>query len=169
MCGEELALTAAVTGGAVETIVSPPLCLVLVWSGETVERIALQGNRSQDRAAGQLSGPAEAMRLSLNRYVHGLEPFWPELPLNWGRCSAFARLVLETLHREVGFGQWISYSGLAERCGRPKAARAVGRVMSRNPWPLIVPCHRVLAKDRSLGGFSSGLEWKRYLLRLEGI
>ena len=58
---------------------------------------------------------------------------------------------------------------LAERVGRPAAMRAVGLAVGRNPWVIAVPCHRVLAAGRRLGGFSSGLERKRALLALEGI
>ena len=66
-------------------------------------------------------------------------------------------------------GQVRSYGAVARSVRRPGAARAVGQACGRNPVPLIVPCHRVLAADRRLGGFSAGLAAKRALLDLEGI
>lgn len=69
---------------------------------------------------------------------------------------------------DIPYGLTISYGRLAESIGRPKAARAVGRACGANPIPLVVPCHRVLASDGGLGGYGGGLEWKRWLLALEG-
>jgi methylated-DNA-[protein]-cysteine S-methyltransferase len=69
---------------------------------------------------------------------------------------------------QVPYGETISYSELARRAGRPGAARAVGMAMGRNPIAIIVPCHRVIAADGSLGGFGGGLDRKRKLLALEG-
>ncbi len=71
--------------------------------------------------------------------------------------------------QSIPFGQTISYQELAERVGDSKKARAVGNANGKNPIPIIVPCHRVIAKDGSLGGFGGGLPIKRYLLELEGI
>ena len=67
----------------------------------------------------------------------------------------------------IPFGKTISYQELAERVGDSKKARAVGNANGKNPIPIIVPCHRVIAKDGSLGGFGGGLPIKRYLLELE--
>ncbi len=65
-------------------------------------------------------------------------------------------------------GRAISYRELAQRAGSPKAFRAVGQANGKNPIPIIVPCHRVIAADGSLGGYSSGLDKKRWLLHHEG-
>lgn len=71
---------------------------------------------------------------------------------------------------KLSFGQLVSYGGLAQALGRPKsAARAVGGAVGSNPVPIIVPCHRVIAADGGLGGFSSGLSRKLILLGVEGI
>ncbi|MCS6771519.1 MAG: methylated-DNA--[protein]-cysteine S-methyltransferase [Kiritimatiellae bacterium] len=67
----------------------------------------------------------------------------------------------------IPMGTTISYAELARRAGRPGAARAAGQICARNPLPLIVPCHRVCAADRSPGGFSAGLGWKMWLLKAE--
>jgi methylated-DNA-[protein]-cysteine S-methyltransferase len=82
--------------------------------------------------------------------------------------SPFRRIVLETLHREVGPGQTVFYGALAERAGHPRAARAVGTAMARNPVPLVVPCHRVLPGSGGIGAYGGGPERKRALLELEG-
>jgi methylated-DNA-[protein]-cysteine S-methyltransferase len=93
---------------------------------------------------------------------------WPDLPLDRSRLTPFTALVLDTLRREVPRGGVTTYGRLAQRCGSPRAARAVGGVMAANPWPLLIPCHRVLAANLGLGGFGPGLPLKRTLLTLEG-
>jgi methylated-DNA-[protein]-cysteine S-methyltransferase len=71
--------------------------------------------------------------------------------------------------RKIPWGAPISYKDLAIRVDKPGATQAVGQANARNPLPLIIPCHRVIAADGSLGGYSSGLERKRWLLRHEGL
>ena len=70
--------------------------------------------------------------------------------------------------RKIPFGRTVTYGELAARAGRPHAARAVGQAMARNPVPLVVPCHRVVATGGRLGGFGGGATLKRRLLTLEG-
>lgn len=70
--------------------------------------------------------------------------------------------------RKIPWGETIAYQELARRAGAPQAARAVGQACGANPIPIIVPCHRVIAANGSLGGYSSGLERKRWLLQHEG-
>ena len=71
--------------------------------------------------------------------------------------------------QSIAFGKTISYQELAEKIGDKKKSRAVGAANGKNPIPIIVPCHRVIAKDGSLGGFGGGVPIKRYLLELERI
>jgi len=66
-------------------------------------------------------------------------------------------------------GQTRSYTWLARKVGRPKAVRAVANACGANPYPIVVPCHRVIRSDGTLGGFSGGLKLKRKLLAAEGI
>ena len=80
----------------------------------------------------------------------------------------FATRVWRQLRR-IPHGQVRTYGGIARGLRRPGAARAVGQACGRNPLPLLVPCHRVVAADRRLGGFSAGLEVKRKLLDLERV
>ena len=71
--------------------------------------------------------------------------------------------------REIPFGKTKSYGEVARTVGRPRAARAVGGACGANPIPVLVPCHRVLAAHGKIGGFGSGLDWKRTLLAREGV
>jgi len=70
--------------------------------------------------------------------------------------------------RLIPYGETRSYTWVAKQIKRPKAARAVGQALGRNPLPIIIPCHRVLASDGGLCGFGSGIEMKQQLLHLEG-
>jgi len=70
--------------------------------------------------------------------------------------------------RKIPVGQTQSYGEIAQAIGRPQAVRAVGGACGANPIPVLVPCHRVLAANKKLGGFSGGLDWKRRLLAREG-
>ncbi|MDE1846293.1 MAG: MGMT family protein [Candidatus Micrarchaeota archaeon] len=65
-------------------------------------------------------------------------------------------------------GETISYKELASRSGRPRAARAVGNIMNKNPLPLLIPCHRVVASNHKLGGYAYGVKIKELLLKIEG-
>ena len=88
--------------------------------------------------------------------------------LDMDRLSPFARRVYEEA-RSVSVGATVSYSGLAERLGRPGAARAVGQALKRNPFAIVVPCHRVVAAGGGIGGFSAGggVDAKRRILEIE--
>jgi methylated-DNA-[protein]-cysteine S-methyltransferase len=80
--------------------------------------------------------------------------------------------VLETLRREVPWGETVTYGELALMAGAPGAARAVGTTMATNPVPLVVPCHRVVASGGRIGGYGGGLHGvatKRTLLAREGL
>ena len=72
------------------------------------------------------------------------------------------------LTRGIPRGQTRTYGELARMAGSPGAARAVGQAMARNPWPIIVPCHRVLGSDGALTGFGGGVDMKRRMLQMEG-
>ncbi len=69
--------------------------------------------------------------------------------------------------KDIPYGETVSYSELARIIGCPAAVRAVGQALKKNPWPILYPCHRVIGKKGQLKGFSSGIEWKRTLLRIE--
>ena len=83
-------------------------------------------------------------------------------------CSEFQRQVLMAEY-QIPWGSISTYQKIAQYIGRKKAARAVGNALARNPFPIIIPCHRAIRSDGSLGGFQGGLEMKRTLLENEGF
>ena len=110
------------------------------------------------------SGPvAEAVR-QLREYFAGRRQEF-DLPLAT-EGTAFQRSVWRKL-QEIPYGETISYGELAKRVGNPKASRAVGSANGKNPIPIVIPCHRVIAGDGGLGGFGGGLTVKEKLLALE--
>ncbi len=107
---------------------------------------------------------ADLMR-RLRAYFAGQQACFPD-ELALSRATTFQREVWE-ITKLIPYGETRTYGWVAERIGKPKAARAVGQALSRNPLPIIVPCHRVVASDGKLGGFTGGLDMKRTLLALE--
>jgi len=103
----------------------------------------------------------------LRRYFAG-EPVKFAIELDLDGLTGWQKRVLMKA-AEIPYGKVMTYGGLAVAVGSPGAGRAVGQAMARNPVPIVVPCHRVVAASGKLGGFSAGLDWKRKLLRLEGI
>jgi methylated-DNA-[protein]-cysteine S-methyltransferase len=105
----------------------------------------------------------------LQRFAEGEPVDFKEVPLSLDHLTRFGRRVLAAC-RAIPWGQVSSYGDLAAACGSPGAARAVGSVMAKNRFPLVVPCHRVLASDGTLGGYSApdGLRMKKRLLAMEG-
>ena len=154
---------------ATELVRAGALALTLHWRDGTLARVRLRFARPND-APGPGTEHGRRVQAALEAYAAGSAQGWPGLPLAWGQVSGFARRVLTALREQVPFGRTQTYGGLAALAGRPRAARAVGRVLANKPWPLLVPCHRVLGADGRLTGFSSadGLEMKRFLLTLEG-
>jgi methylated-DNA-[protein]-cysteine S-methyltransferase len=103
---------------------------------------------------------------SLETYFNGTRTDFTDA-LDLSGASPFERRVWETA-RLIPYGETRSYGWLASKLGQPGAARAVGQALGRNPLPIIVPCHRVVAGDGGLGGYSGGIEVKKWLLKLEG-
>lgn len=81
--------------------------------------------------------------------------------------TKFEWSVLEAV-MTIPFGETRSYQWVAEKVRRPKAVRAVGQALGKNPYPVLIPCHRVIRSDGKLGGFSGGVKKKKELLNLEG-
>ena len=110
--------------------------------------------------------PVDATRHQLDEYFEGRRRDF-DLPVDLSLARDFGRRVLTELRR-VPYGEVTTYGALATRAGKPRAARAVGTIMNRNPVPIVVPCHRVVGSSGSLVGYAGGLERKTALLRLEG-
>lgn len=109
---------------------------------------------------------AEAER-QLREYFSGARSSF-DLPVDLSMLSPFDRRVLETARATIRFGEVVPYAELARRIARPRAARAVGNALGRNPVAIVVPCHRVVRSDGSLGGYGGGIEYKERLLAIEG-
>jgi methylated-DNA-[protein]-cysteine S-methyltransferase len=150
----------------------------MAWNEHGVVRLQLP---EADRMAtlkrlGASASPAEpppwAERLiaATRRYLAGERVDFGSVALDLAAVGEFRAAVYEAA-RSVGWGQTTSYGELARRIGFPWGARAVGQALARNPVPIVVPCHRILARDRRIGGFSAygGTLTKRRLLTLEGV
>ncbi|HEX7081093.1 MAG TPA: methylated-DNA--[protein]-cysteine S-methyltransferase [Gammaproteobacteria bacterium] len=137
-----------------------PLCAVADGEGFLIE-LRLDGTHP---AGGQPKRLA-AVRDQLGEYFSGRRREF-DLPLR-PRGTAFQQRVWQML-QTIPFGQLLSYRGLAERLGNAAATRAVGRANGANPIAIVIPCHRVIASDGSLGGYGGGLRMKAQLLALEG-
>ena len=107
-----------------------------------------------------------ATKKQLEQYFAGKRTAF-DIPLDL-EGTDFQQLAWRALCR-IPFGKTISYGDQAKNIKKPKAFRAVGSANGKNPIPIIVPCHRVVAGDGSLGGYSLGLKMKKQLLALEGV
>lgn len=150
----------------------------LAWSDEGVTRFRLPGpdGFSAERWQ-QFAGAARAIPATIDTVIAGIRSHlagnktdWRHVSIDISCASAFNRRVYRAI-RNIGWGETLSYGDVARRLNTPEAARAVGRALARNPLPLIVPCHRVLAGNGRLGGFSApgGTTTKARLLALEDV
>jgi methylated-DNA-[protein]-cysteine S-methyltransferase len=130
------------------------------------ERVEDELARAFGRRLLRVPRAVDETRRQLDEYFEGRRHDF-ELPLDLALAKDFSRRVLEELAL-VPYGQVTTYGALAARTGRPRAARAVGTVMNRNPIPIVLPCHRVVGSTGSLVGYGGGLERKQRLLALEG-
>lgn len=151
---------------------SPLGALTVVAGDAGVRRIALPG-APPDVPPDAVPGRDRDVARRLDAWFAGRRRAFAGLAVDLD-ATGFARAVLETLAREVPWGETVSYGELAEMAGRPRAARAVGRVMAGNPVPFVIPCHRVIAAGGRLGGYGGTaagdpLALKRWLLAREGL
>jgi methylated-DNA-[protein]-cysteine S-methyltransferase len=123
-------------------------------------------SRTLGRRVLRVPGKLDFARRELDEYFEGRRTEFG-MALDIARVADFNRVVLGELAL-VPYGQVTTYGALAAKVGRPRAARAVGVVMNRNPIPVVLPCHRVIGADGSLTGYGGGLDRKQALLELEG-
>jgi methylated-DNA-[protein]-cysteine S-methyltransferase len=109
----------------------------------------------------------KTIKLILNRYLKGQKVDF-DVDIDISGESQFTQKVLRELQR-IPYGKVQSYLWIGKRLGQTMAARAVGQAVKRNPILIIIPCHRVIRENGSLGGFSQGIEIKKRLLALEGV
>jgi methylated-DNA-[protein]-cysteine S-methyltransferase len=109
----------------------------------------------------------DAVRRELEAYFAG-ERRGFDVPVDWSLVRGFAGAVLHATAR-IPFGSVSSYRAVATDAGSPNAYRAAGNALGSNPVPIVVPCHRVLHAGGGLGGYTGGLDRKRFLLHLEGV
>ena len=112
-----------------------------------------------------LPAPVKQAAVQLEEYFAGKRRDF-EVQFDWGEATAFNRSGWQAL-LTIPYGRTTSYSMIAEQVGNPSAVRAVGLANRNNPIAIIVPCHRVIAKNGQLQGYFYGLDTKRYLLQLE--
>ena len=140
---------------------SGPLLMEILLPSRQARLHQVAAPRAQDTSIDRLCG-------AIRDYLEGNDVELATQLLDWGRCSVFQTAVLEA-EMSVPRERVSSYSALAAHLGKPRASRAVGTALARNPFPLIVPCHRTVRSDGSLGGYGGGLEMKRALLEMEGV
>ncbi|WP_454196339.1 methylated-DNA--[protein]-cysteine S-methyltransferase [Nocardia sp. Marseille-Q1738] len=159
-------------------------CCAIAWSGEAVirfqlpeanpaatrariarRRVGYQGEEIREEAP---TGPIAAAIAGIRAHLAGELDDLRWIPVDTTGIPAFHRAVY-TVTRAIDPGHTLSYGQVAERVGAPGAAQAVGQALGRNPIPLIIPCHRVLAADHALHGFSApgGIDTKQRLLTIE--
>lgn len=152
----------------VETIDIPTgkLPVHLGWSEQGVEYIRF-GKKSRPDKSKQTPIKASAIFSQLQRYFEGKKTSFNYNDLNWKKLTTFQKSVFEAAIK-IPAGTVLTYAELATRIGKPNAARAVGTALGKNPWLILVPCHRIVGK-KGLGGFSApgGLKTKKWLLALE--
>jgi methylated-DNA-[protein]-cysteine S-methyltransferase len=155
----------------------------VAWSGRGLVAVQLpeRGRAATERrlmaksaSAGAAAPPRAIVALAADiaRYLAGERVDFSAVAVDLGGLDEFRRSLYQAL-REVGFGATTTYGALAGRLGLegPEAAREIGAAMGRNPVPIVIPCHRVLAAGGRLGGFSApgGAATKQKLLALEGV
>ncbi|HEX7083143.1 MAG TPA: methylated-DNA--[protein]-cysteine S-methyltransferase [Gaiellaceae bacterium] len=165
---------AAVATGLVDVrydVVDSPVGDLLVAATERgLCRVSFTPDEVEDQLARLfgvrvLRSPLDDVRRELDEYFAGRRTAF-DLPIDL-RVAPFHEQVLHELAR-VPYGVTTTYGALAAQVGRPRAARAIGTVMNRNPIPIVLPCHRVVGASGSLTGYGGGLDRKRTLLALEG-
>ena len=172
----DAAATSGVLDVGYDVVESPVGPLLVAASNSGVCRISFSADPDEHLdALARAFGPrvlrawsaVDDARRQLDEYFHGRRHGF-ELDVDTRTVPPFAQRVLNELAR-IPFGETTTYGALAAKVDAPRAARAVGMVMNRNPIPIVLPCHRVVGANGSLTGYGGGLDVKEHLLRLEGV
>jgi methylated-DNA-[protein]-cysteine S-methyltransferase len=150
-------------------LAATPEGLVRVAFGNEGHDLVLQ-NLSERLSPRMLEAPArlDPIARQLDEYFTGRRHSF-DVALDWSLSHGFRRTVLEHLNTDVSYGDTASYANLAQLSGSPKAVRAVGTACATNPIPIVVPCHRVIRSDGTVGAYRGGPAAKRTLLDLERV
>ncbi|MGH2417809.1 MAG: methylated-DNA--[protein]-cysteine S-methyltransferase [Candidatus Limnocylindria bacterium] len=153
--------------GPLTVVVTPRGLLHLAYAGQPLEA---QLDEIAERISPRILAAPErtdAVRRQLDEYFSGARRGF-DVPIDWRLVRGFAVDVLRATAR-IPFGGVSTYRNVATEAGSPNAFRAAGNALGSNPIPIVVPCHRVLHVGGGLGGYTGGLDRKRYLLTLEGV
>lgn len=141
---------------------SPVGTLFLIFSGSSLVKISFE--KPSDIAFKKGSAPGSFIK-ELKSYFQGSNAGFSQ-QIKFLAGTDFERNIW-TLLKDIPYGETRTYKWIAERAGNPSATRAAGRALSKNPIPIVLPCHRVIESDGSVGGYSSGVSIKVRLLELE--
>ena len=143
--------------------------VTLKASSQGLQHVVLHDPTQQDATEDQNPGTVSSLmtraRTQVAEYFRGERVIF-QIPVDLSHCSDFERAVLAATET-IPYGEVRSYKWIAERIGRPRATRAVGNALHKNPVPIVIPCHRVVKSDGSMGGYAFGEAWKTRLLALE--
>jgi methylated-DNA-[protein]-cysteine S-methyltransferase len=153
--------------GTLTAMVTDRGLVQLAYPGEGIdERLAEVAERVSPRVLAA-AARTDPVRRQLDEYFAGRRTAF-DVPIDWRLVRGFAGAVLAATAR-IPFGAVSSYRQIAADAGSPNAYRAAGNALGSNPVPIVVPCHRVLHAGGGLGGYTGGLDRKRFLLQLEGV
>jgi methylated-DNA-[protein]-cysteine S-methyltransferase len=149
------------TGSFYDIVESPIATLFLVFTDKILRGIAF---KKPDEILRKDKAPPLIKKELKEYFENGREEFTQKIGLTKG--TEFDKKVWLAL-KEIPYGETRTYKWLAEKIGKPGACRAVGQALSRNPLPILLPCHRIIESDGTIGGYSSGIDIKRRLLEIE--
>ncbi|MFQ6129045.1 MAG: methylated-DNA--[protein]-cysteine S-methyltransferase, partial [Thermoplasmata archaeon] len=144
---------------------TPHGCLQMFESGEGLYEILLDGDPFAPNDSSKLLDETKGL---LRDYFNGADVDFSGIEIDFSDYTEFQKRVLKAV-MNIPLGEVRSYKQVAEIIGRPKAYRPVGNALGKNRTPIVIPCHRVVRSDGSLGGYRGGVRWKRILLGLEGV
>ncbi len=164
-------------GCLVDIFDTPPCAVLIALKGEVLHEVTLASDPEDRELFLEMRGHLDSLRgrrkrphsvaREIRKHLFGEGiPDYSDVILDPAIGTNFRRRIWEVT-RTVPYGETRTYKWLAEQAGSPRAYRAAGSAMANNPFALVVPCHRIIASDGSLGGFGGGLDLKRTLLALE--